>query len=152
MGGGVEPFLRPGLLFSDCRENSYLPPLAGVWFEGGRRMLRSGTASQSQLPPSSSAPVFLESLLPRGPINVLSVTSYAGRWPLFLGASEAGLLWEACCGSALRSCYPSLLPEARWPQDPIWRGKWETHLASRLSHLHGHRDVLYSTGNIANIL
>lgn len=85
---GMEPFLPPGLLFSDHRERSYPPPLAGVWF-GGRRMLWSGTASP--FPPSSSAPVFLESLLLRGSSHC--AVSHLLRWttPLSLGASEIGL-------------------------------------------------------------
>lgn len=78
-------------------------------------MLWSGTVSQSQLPPSSSAPVLLESLLPRGSITVLLVMSYAGRWPLFLGASEVGILWEACCVPELGICsaFFLLLPSSR---------------------------------------
>ena len=86
---GMEPFLPPGLLFSDHREGSYPPPLAGVWFGGGARMLWSGTASQS---PPSFQRLFSWSHFSRvALVTVLSVTSYAGRRPLFLGASQVGL-------------------------------------------------------------
>ena len=132
---GVEPFLPPGLLFSDHREGSYPPPLAGVWFGGGARMLWSCTASQS--PPSSSAPVFLESLLPRGSSHC--AVCHLLRWTTaFVSRSLSS--WSASgrlavfvnLKSALHSSYPSLLPEARWPQDLIWRGKWETHFTLKI--------------------
>ena len=86
---GMEPFLPPGLLFSDHREGSYPPPLAGVWFGGGRGC--SGVALRLNLLLVLQR-LFSWSHFSRvALVTVLSVTSYAGRRPLFLGASQVGL-------------------------------------------------------------
>lgn len=131
--GGVEPLLPPGLLFPE-RDLTLLPQ-QGCGLGGG--MLSSGTTSQSPFPPSSSAPVFLESLLPRG-----SSHRTVGHFLCWAMAFVSRSLWSWSASgrlaafmnleSPLHSSSPSLLPEARWPQDLIWRGKRETHFSLKV--------------------
>ena len=133
--GAWNLFCLLGSCFQTIERDLTLLPWQGCGLGGGARMLWSGTASQS--PPSSSAPVFLESLLPRGSSHC--AVCHLLRWTTaFVSRSLSS--WSASgrlavfvnLKSALHSSYPSLLPEARWPQDLIWRGKWETHFTLKI--------------------
>lgn len=107
------------------------PPPAGVWFGGGC------SPSSSPFPPSCSAPVFLESLLPPGSSHravrhfVCWAMAFVSR-SLWSWSASGRLAALVNLESPLHSSSPSLLPEARWPQDLIWRGKWETHFSLKV--------------------
>ena len=101
------------------------------------RMLSSGTPSLSPFPRSSSAPVFLESLLPPGSSHravsdfVCWAMAFVSR-SLWSWSASGRLAAFVNLESPLHSSSPSLLPEACWPQGLIWRGKWETHFSLKV--------------------